>query len=348
MAAEALDLHRAIHHLPKVDLHRHLEGSLRLTTLAEVVREQGLDLPADPDLLRARVQFQPGDPRTHVNFLAKFDVLRRFYLSENIIRRIAREVVEDAAADKVRYLELRFTPAALARAKGFPFAEVIRWVLESSSEAAAESGLAVRYILSVNRHEPIELAKQVAQLAVDYAGHGVVGLDLAGNEADFAADPFRSIFAGARQAGLGLTVHAGEWDGPPSVKHAIETMQAVRIGHGVRVLEDRETALMARDRGVIFEVCPTSNLQTGVVESYQRHPLPHMIQAGLQVTVNTDDPGISNIRLSDEYAAIGGHMGLSLETIKGLIMAGVQAAFLPKWEKTRLEREFQDLIPGIH
>ena len=168
----------------------------------------------------------------------KFDTLRLFYRSPEVIRRITREAVEDAAKDNIRYLELRFTPVALSRAERFPLHEVMDWVIESSQAAAREFGLMVRLIPSVNRHENPELAEQVAWLAAERMDHGVVGLDLAGNEAEFSSEPFYGMFREARQAGLHIAIHAGEWGPAANVKEAIEELGAERIAHGVRIVED--------------------------------------------------------------------------------------------------------------
>jgi adenosine deaminase len=334
----------AIQRLPKVDLHRHLEGSLRLGSLAEIVREQGLDLPAEAGSLSPLVQVQERDPATAQSFLAKFEPLRRIYRSPEIIRRLTREAVADAALDGVRYLELRFNPGALAHEKGFPLGEVMDWVCESAGEAAGSAGIAVRLIVSINRHEPVRLAEAVAREALDRRSRGIVGLDLAGREWDSPAAPFAALFADAKREGIGVTVHAGEWAGAPAVRQAVEVMGADRVGHGVQVLGDAEVVELAKDRRLVFEVCLTSNLQSGVVAEIASHPLPMMIEAGLQVTLNSDDPGVSGITLSGEYALARRELGLSLQTLHGLILAASQASFLPAREKKALEASLQEEI----
>jgi adenosine deaminase len=322
--------------LPKVELHRHLEGSLRLDTMLDIAREFGLTVPASLHRLSGLVQVQEQDPLTFQNFLAKFNTLRLFYRSPEVIRRVAREAVEDAARDNVRYMELRFTPVALGRAESFPLREVMGWVCSSAVQAADEYGIRIGLIASVNRHESTALAEQVVALAVDFRAQGVVGMDLAGNEAEFSAEPFTGIFAGVRQAGLHLTIHAGEWAGAANVREAIEVLQAERIGHGVRVMEDDAVVALARERGTIFEVCVTSNYQSGVVNSLSQHQLPAMLRAGLDVTINTDDPSVSRIDLSHEYALVCEEFGMPLEALKGHVLAAAGAAFLPEREREEL------------
>ena len=261
------------HALPKVELHRHLEGSLRLKTMLEIARAGGITVPINTGPLSSLVQVQKSEPSTYQNFLAKFSTLRLFYRSPEVIHRITREAVEDAAIDNIRYLELRFTPVALSRAERFPLGDVMDWVCESAQRAARDFHLRVGLIVSVNRHEIVELAEQVAWLAAARIECGMVGLDLAGNEAEFPAGPFAGIFREARQAGLKVTIHAGEWGGPANVREALELFNADRIGHGVRVEEDASTVALARERGTPFEVCVTSNYQTGVAPSLHSHPL---------------------------------------------------------------------------
>ncbi len=197
--------------LPKVELHRHLEGSLRLETLVEVAQQYGI---AEGRLLSQLVQVSRSEPYTIQNFLSKFETLRLFYRTPEIIGRITREVITDAAADNVRYLELRFTPAALCKARGFAMAEVIDWVITGMRQAQTAGYPITRLIVSINRHEPPALAEQAIQLAAERMSLGVVGIDVAGNEADHAdLERFAGMLAEARQGGLGLTIHAGEWGG---------------------------------------------------------------------------------------------------------------------------------------
>jgi adenosine deaminase len=332
--------------IPKVELHRHLEGSLRLKTMSEVSRALGLGLPGTGPL-GSMVQVGEQEPYTFTNFLKKFETLRLFYRSPEIIGRITREAIADAAADNIQYMELRFTPVALSRAEKFPLGEVIDWVIEGARQAEKETGLHVGLIVSANRHESTDLAEEVVKLALDRQKAGIVGLDLAGNEADFSALPFAGIFREAKQAGLHITVHAGEWNGAANVAEAIEQLGAERIGHGVRVLEDPSAVALARERGTVFEVCITSNFQSGVIKDLKDHPLPRMIDAGLKVTLNSDDPSISRITLSDEFQrAIDNHLAPEY-LLHPLVLASVQAAFLPPSERNRLARYFERELASI-
>jgi adenosine deaminase len=326
----SLNTYRAF---PKVELHRHLEGSLRLDTMLDVARQHGITIPADVLRLSTLVQIQEEDKFTFQNFLAKFNTLRLFYRSPDVINRITFEAIEDAAKDNVKYLELRFTPVALSRAERFPLHDVIDWVMTSAQEASKKCGVIVRLIASVNRHESTDLAEQVAWLAAEHIKDGLVALDLAGNEAEFPTKPFYGIFKEARQAGLHVTIHAGEWGPASNVKDAIEELGAERIGHGVRVLEDHVITKLAHERGTAFEVCVTSNYQSGVVKSLDSHPLMSMLEAGINLTINTDDPSISRITLSHEYYAACEDLHMPQNTLRQRILAAAQAAFLAEDEK---------------
>ncbi|NJL95581.1 MAG: hypothetical protein HC915_18560 [Anaerolineae bacterium] len=191
------DLWRALFAMPKVELHRHLEGSIRLETLAEVGYEHGVPMPSyDPEALRPYVQMTAQDPATHEAFLSKFAVLRQFFCSPEVIQRVVHEAIEDAAADTVRYMELRFTPNALAKAKGFSLEEVITWVCEATQEASKANRIKVNLIVSMNRHESLEIGRATLEAALKFREGGVVALDLAGKEPGFPARPFQCALSG--------------------------------------------------------------------------------------------------------------------------------------------------------
>jgi len=334
----SLNTYRAF---PKVELHRHLEGSLRLDTMLDIAQQHGITIPDDVLRLSTLVQVQEEDKFTFQNFLAKFDTLRLFYRSPDAIHRITREAIEDAARDNVKYMELRFTPVALSRAERFPLHDVIDWVLTSARDTAKKYNVIVRLIASVNRHESTDLAEQVAWLAAEHVQDGLVALDLAGNEAEYPTQPFYGIFKEAKQSGLHVTIHAGEWGPARHVKEAIEEIGADRIGHGVRVLEDENIIALARERGTAFEVCVTSNYQSGVVQSLDTHPLMKMFENGINVTINTDDPSISRITLSHEYYTACEDLRMPQSTLRERILAAARAGFLP-------EKEKEELVTRLH
>jgi adenosine deaminase len=327
-------LQEIILHLPKVDLHRHLEGAVRLSTLVDIAREYEFEMPEyDAELLRPFVQMMPNETHNAQHFLAKFQTIRQFFRSAEVIRRITREAIEDAAADQVVYLELRFTPRALSNILQCSYEEVIAWVCDAAQQAAASCGILVRLIVSMNRHESVAIGAAVVDAALDFRDRGVVAVDLAGNEQDFPAAPFEPIFTRAKAGGLSVTIHAGEWAGPENITEAIERLGADRIGHGVRLAEDMRLLEHLMHRQITLEVCPTSNIHSGVVRDWHQHPLPQLWSAGVHTTINTDDPLVSNITLSDEMRIAVEGMGLGLDALLTMTRSAVNAAFLTAAEK---------------
>jgi len=321
--------------IPKVELHRHLEGSVRLSTLIDIGRSNGIT-DVGTDHLRSLVQIMEGEAYTFRNLLSKFVTLRRFFHSPDVINRITYEAIEDAAIDNIKYLELRFTPVALSKGETYPLGEVMDWVIKAAKDAERDNGIITRLIASVNRHESLELAERVIQLAVDRKDKGIVGLDLAGNEADFPARPFIAVFKEAQKAGMHITIHAGEWSGASNVREAIEAFGTKRIGHGVRVMENPEVVDIAREYKTTFEVCITSNYQSGVVPVLREHQYPKMLLEGLKTTLNTDNPSISQVTLSREYKLANEELMIPISRILQGNLASARAAFLPNAERQAL------------
>ncbi len=335
------NLRKIFHHLPKIDLHRHLEGSLRLSTLSEIAHQHGVDLPSwSLEQLRPYVQVVDEDTPDFHGFLAKFKLLRRFYSNREAVMRVAYEAVTDAAADNVHYLELRFNPVALALSQGFSFEEVADWVIEATQQAQAEYPIQVRLIVQIGRHEP-QYARQLAKIAAERQSVGMVGLDLAGDEINYPVTNFVEVFHWAKEQGLHITVHAAEAGPPGNVREAIEILGAERIGHGVRAREDLSIVDMLKKRQITLEMCPTSNLQTGIIPKLSNHPLFAFHQIGIPVTINTDDPSISNITLTDEFEVATRGANVPFRILPEIILNAAKAAFLPEPEKVRLVQWFE-------
>ncbi|MEA3340084.1 MAG: adenosine deaminase [Chloroflexota bacterium] len=331
-----------LHALPKVDLHRHLEGSLRLQTLAEIAQEHGIDLPSyDIEYLRSFATVTTDEIPDFNLFLAKFAFLQRFYPTQAAVERVAYEAVADAAADNIKYLELRFNPAAPTREQDFSLDQVATWVCGAVARAQRDYEISVKLILQIDRRESLDMASEVLDIALAHRDEGVVGLDLAGYEVAYPARRFADVFHRAAQEGLGITIHAGEEGGGENVQEAIKLLGARRIGHGVRSIENSEVVQLLRETGVTLEVCPTSNLQTAVVRRLSRHPLPDLLALDLRVTINTDDPSVSDTTLTDEYMVAMMAMGMTLKQIKRTIVAAAEGSFLPSGERQRLVEWFR-------
>lgn len=321
--------------MPKVELHRHLEGSLRLSTLVEIGQQYGMEVE-DEETLRPFVQMMPNEPRNSSRFLSKFHTLRQFYRTEAIVERLVSEVVEDAAADHIHYLELRFTPRALCNMIGCPMVDMVQLVCEAGNAAARRHGVEVRYIVSMNRHEAVEVGEATLAAALTHRLRGVVALDLAGDEANYSARPFHDVFAHARQVGLYVTAHAGEWAGPQSIREALEVLGAHRIGHGLNSVHDGDLLAELAAREVALELCPTSNVLSGIVEALPLHPIHRLTERGIATTLNTDDPLVCDITLSQEMLMLMQAFDLALDDLKQYMLRAARHAFLPADERQRL------------
>ncbi len=327
---------------PKIDLHRHLEGSLRMSSLEEIAASPEYEAPAE-EIHRLRSLLELTDSKRNPEaFLAKFPIIRRFFVSPEVIERLAYEAVADAAGDGLVYLELRFNPTALAEARGLTLEHAADCVIAGVRRAEAEFDIQVRLIVTVNRAEAMTAGK-LLQVAAKKMNQGVVGIDLAGDEVHIPADPYVELFAEANRMGLGTTAHAGEWAGAENVRFALEHLKADRIGHGIRVVDDGEVMALARERGCLFEVCVTSNLQTGAAEGMRLHPLTAMRRDhGLKVTLNTDDPGLSKIRLSGEMALVHAEFGFDPKEIKSMTLDAAGGAFLDPAGRISLRQALEE------
>lgn len=338
-------LQRTMQNMPKIELHRHLEGSIRLSTMIEVAQQYGIEMPEyDVELLRPFVQMMPSEPHNSQHFLAKFMTIRQFFLSDAIIRRMTHEVVADAAVDNVKYLELRFTPRALANILDCPYEDVIDWVSSAASAAAEAYGIQVRLIVSVNRHESLVIAERTLDAILAVKSPYVRAVDLAGNEKDFPAEPFQEFFERAKGEGLGVTVHAGEWGVLDNIRTAITVLNADRIGHGVRAWEDAALCDWLIEQGVVLEVCPTSNVHSGAVRDWAQHPLGQLYRHGVLTTLNTDDPLVSNITLTDELVNAVELMSLTIDDVKQHMLNAAKAAFLSPQERSILVSQFESAL----
>lgn len=315
-------------HFPLCELHRHLDGNLRLQTVLELGREHGLALPAD-DLegLRPYVQVLTPEPDL-LGFLAKFAVLRQVLVDYDAVRRIARENVEDAHREGIDHVELRFSPWFMAETHRLDPAGVTEAVCAGVAEGQAQLGTSVALIGILSRNYGVEIAWRELEAVLAGRGRGVVALDLAGDEKNYPGELFVAHFERARAAGLRTIAHAGEAAGAESVRQAVLELGAERIGHGVRAIEDPAVIDLLLARRIPLEVCPTSNVQTSTVPSFAAHPLPRLLELGLAVTLNTDDPSISGIDLAHEYEVAQSRLGLGEPELRRLQEDALAAAFL--------------------
>jgi adenosine deaminase len=325
--------------LPLVDLHRHLDGNVRLATVLDIARRHGIRLPAgDLERLRPYVQVQQPVPGL-MDFIAKFEVLKEIFVDTEAIERIAYENLEDAVREGIDYIELRFSPAFMGERHGLDPRDVTGAICSALRAARGRLPVTANLIVIMSRHLGEERCSEELEAALAYQDQGIVAVDLAGDEANFPGTRFRRHFERARAAGFHITVHAGEAAGPASVRQAIEELGAERIGHGVHAIEDEGVLALIGERGVAIESCPTSNVQTSTVASYAAHPLPAFLRRGLLVTLGSDDPGISAIDLPHEYRVARDQLGLTPEEVRRLQANGIQAAFLSRSEREALVQQ---------
>lgn len=320
--------------IPKVELHLHLETSLRLRRLSERRHEDSsLDRPhliADPSL------FSGYDRLRRLRYAGRAGLISDGLYTRANIAAITAELITEAAADAVRHLEVR-----VGGRRGFTLLGV-RGMLEAMAEGAdTVRALGVGYgaIVTVVRERGPQEAEQIIKKAAASRGCRVVGVDLAGDEENYPPALFATAVGHARDAGLGITVHAGEFTGPVGIWTAVYHLGAKRIGHGIRAVEDLRLLDRLRERGVTLELCPTSNVRLGLVPSLGQHPLPTFLARGVAVTINSDDPILLGTSLSRELAAVARAHRLGPDAIVGLLVAAARAAFLPDATRAALVQE---------
>lgn len=309
---------------PLIDLHRHLEGSIRTSTFLELAIRDGHRLAREPrprDLLVA-----DGPQGGLLPYLAKVDDQIPVIATLDDWRRVAAEAVRDAYDDGLDYVEFRFSPSFIQQQTGLVPEAVIDAVSDGVRDGTGLTGLRVGLIATILRDLGPEAAER--QVRTFLTREAVwCGVDLAGNEAGYAAALFAPAFARVRDAGLHITVHAGEAAGPASVRDAVRHLGAERIGHGVRAAEDPELLEELARRGVTLEVALTSNTQTGAAPGYRTHQIHALLAAGVPVTLNTDNPRVSDVTLSQEHALARYATGLTAEQLRQVAEQSARAAF---------------------
>jgi adenosine deaminase len=332
-----------LHALPKTDLHCHLDGSMRVKTILELAEQQKVKLPADTEDGLAKAIHMGEVCKSLEEYLVAFDVTLSVLQTADALYRSAYELAVDAAAENVRWLEVRYSPA-LHLQKGLKMTTVIDSVLEGLRAAKKETGIKYGVIVCGIRHINPQTSMRLAELSVAYKNRGVIGFDLAGAEASFPAKDHKDAFQLILKNNVNCTAHAGEAYGPESISQAIHNLGAHRIGHGTRLREDGDLLNYVNDHRIPLEVCPTSNVQTGAVPSLDAHPLKFYFDYGLRVTINTDNRLITDTTVTKELWVAHKELGLSLEDLATIIVSGFKSAFLPFREKQDLLRQVNQEI----
>jgi adenosine deaminase len=331
--------------LPKAELHVHFDGALRPETMLELARTAGVELPAgDADALRRYMLVD--DARNLEDDLKRFDITVSLLQTPEAIERVAYEMVEDAARDNLRYLEVRYDPH-LSTHGGLTMDQVVAAQRRGFDRGEREFGVPTGIINCTLRHYDPARSVEIARHSVRCKPLGVVGFDLAGGEAGRPPGRHGEAFDIALAGNLGITVHAGEAAGADSVAEAIRRCHAVRIGHGTRLREDPALMDFVRDRQILVEINITSNLQTRVVRKASEHPVRQYFDAGLAVTLCTDSWLMSGVSLTDEYWLAHQQLGFTREEIDRMILNGFAGVFLSWPERQALIARVRDELEAI-
>lgn len=322
--------------IPKAELHVHLEGSIQPDTLLGLARRHHVSLPADSvEGIREWYRFTD-----FAHFVDVYLTVSECLRSADDVELIAREFLMGQADQNIRHSEVTYTAITHYLQKGISFDEQLAALNRARDWAARELGVTMGMVIDIPRNIDARHGSMIADWAISGVGNGVVGFGLGGPERGNPPEKFAAAFERARAAGLPSVPHAGETEGPDSIWGALRVLNAVRIGHGVRCLEDPELVRELRERQIPLEVCPTSNVCLGVAPSIHGHPLPQLLSEGLYVTVNSDDPPMFDTSLSDEYVAVARAFDLNADRIEELVLNAVRASLLPAADRERMADEF--------
>ena len=331
--------------LPKAELHVHLDGSLRTTTMVELAAERGLRLPTD-DPIALYDYMVVDDARNLEDYLERFHLTLALMQDAAAIERVAYELIEDHANENVRYVEVRFSPILNAQGE-LRAHEALESVLEGLRRAESEFDVRTGVIVCALRSLDSSVSTEMAELAVAFADRGVCAFDVAGAEAGNPVRDHLEALRTAEDAGLPITIHAGEGFGASSIRQAIEDGGAGRIGHGTRLFEDEPLLAQVRDAGIPLEICITSNVQTRVAAKHSEHPVRHYYEEGLAVCLCTDNRLISGVTLTEEYEHARDDLGFTWRELVHVARTGFESAYAPEDVKhellARFDREILEL-----
>ena len=326
--------------LPKIELHCHLDGSVRPETLFELSKKEGLDLGVkNIEEFRKLVEV-PENCKSLDEYLEKFDIANKVMQNKDNLERVTYELMEDVAQDNVKYIEIRFAPL-LHINKGLTFEEVVESVICGIKRAEKEFDVYGNLILSCMRTMPVEACFEVVQKGAKYIGKGVVGIDLCSSERANFPELFQEPINLAKNLGYRITIHAGETGIGENVLKSIELLGAERIGHGVYSKDCPEAYKLLKEKDITLEVCPTSNVHTKAVISYEEHPMKAYFEDGIKVTINTDNMTVSNTDLNKEYGILEDKNIFTEEDYKQMYSYSVEASFASEDIKNKLRAYYK-------
>lgn len=324
-----------IRRLPKTDLHVHLDGSMRLSTILELAKDGNIELPSTDEVGLSEAMNLGKTTGSLVEYLKAFDITLRVLQSEEGLYRAAYELAEDAAAENVRYMEIRYSPM-LHTQQGLRLTKIVETVHRALNDAELRFGIKSNLILCGIRNISTQHSLEMAELVVAYKGRGVVAYDLAGAEQDYPAKQHQEAFDLVRKNNVNVTIHAGEAYGPASIAQALHDCGAHRLGHACRLREDGELLHYVVDHRIPIECCPSSNVQTGAISSFDRHPIRLYYNLGARVTVNTDNRLITDTTVSQELFRLYDELNFNYSEIKNILISGFKSSFLPFHEKKQM------------
>jgi len=330
-----------IQKLPKAELHCHLDGSLRVSTIIDLASRQKVELPAKNQEDLHNILAIKEKMKNLEEYLEIFDITLSVLQTPESLMRVAFELAEDCWNDGVRYVEVRYSPI-LHTQEGMTSSESIDAVKKGLDQAESEFGIKTGIILCGIRNISPEVSLKLADLAVQYKNRGVVGFDLAGAEENFPAKHHQEAFELILKKNINATLHAGEAFGPESIHQAIHACGAHRIGHGTRLMENKDLMAFVNDHRISLEICLKSNIQTRSIPTLEAHPFKYYLDQHLRVTLNTDNRLISDTTLTDEYLLALNTFNLTMQDIRTIIINGFKSAFLPHNERRELIRNVVD------
>ncbi len=318
--------------LPKIELHCHLDGSLRSETIIDIAKREGIQLPFFETEELQKELIAPLECESLDEYLKRFSLPNLVMQSKENLSRITFELFEDAARENVKYMEVRFAPL-LHTLKGLDTEEVIQSVLEGMREAESRYEIRGNIILCCMRTMSVESAFEVVEKGKKFLGKGVVAIDLCALEEEGFCGRFAEPISLARKYGYRVTIHAGETGIGKNVLEAVELLGAERIGHGVFIKDCAEAYNIVKDRQVVLEMCPTSNVQTKAVQHYREHPIFQFHKDGIKVTINTDNRTVSDTSMAKEFLLVNSEFNLSKEDCRQIYVNSVEASFADKETK---------------
>ncbi|MFA5513908.1 MAG: adenosine deaminase [Sphaerochaetaceae bacterium] len=327
-----------IKQLPKVDLHDHLDGGLRASTIIELAKEQNIELP-ETDVDSLTKWFTRGCKQKSLSlYLETFDVTLAVLQTKEALKRVAKEAIEDLDKDNVVYSEIRFAPS-LHISKGMTMEDAVNGVLEGLAEGKRGRKISYGLILCAMRNQDPTISVEVAKLAVSYRTKGVVGFDLAGDESGHPPKKHLDAFQYIRNQNFNITIHAGEGFGLESIWQAIQVCTAHRIGHGTRLIDDMSyegtkitkmgsLAHYIKDKRIPLEMCLSSNVGTGAAKDFATHPFNLFFRNNFRVFLNVDNRLMSDTTMSDEMALAAEHYGLTIRDLEKITVNAMKSAFI--------------------